>query len=306
LLEVTLFLKIYHLHKKTDFQNKVSTNFPTPFNGWEGKKNEYPLVINGENSAAYELFKIACSEQPILNSCKQSSISTDKLSERISLFWGKRHNKTDLECRKNLDNANMYEFSQGLIGEDSSGTCAYHDIYYADNVLAHHFNDDHNLENDYLTNAFKNKIIFYAVSLEGLHDHINSPVHGVLPGVFGHAMALDNLMSMGDGFIRSSDLDDDFQGLCVWLVISLLIIVLSIILKPWKQKIIVQGIFTWILSKILFFLISRGGLGFIFISVFSLYSLLVSNIEPTYIFTYIFSLLSSIKLIDKHLEPPKP
>jgi len=46
------------------------------------------------------------------------------------------------------------------------------------------------------------KIIFYGASFRGAEDLVWSPAHGRVPGVFQHAMALDNLLTLGDSYIH--------------------------------------------------------------------------------------------------------
>jgi|TARA_R100001143_G_C3356879_1_gene132984 hypothetical protein len=48
------------------------------------------------------------------------------------------------------------------------------------------------------------KIILYGANLEGVNDMIFTPARNVLPGVYYHAMALDNLLQLGDSY-KSED-----------------------------------------------------------------------------------------------------
>ncbi|MGF1650787.1 MAG: CHASE2 domain-containing protein [Hyphomicrobiaceae bacterium] len=43
----------------------------------------------------------------------------------------------------------------------------------------------------------ENRAVIYGAAITGIADEINSPVHGLLPGLFAHAMATDNLLTMG-------------------------------------------------------------------------------------------------------------
>ena len=52
--------------------------------------------------------------------------------------------------------------------------------------------------------AFTDKVVFYGVSLEGLRDVVQTPNHGLTPGVYLHAMALDNLITLGRDYQRPS------------------------------------------------------------------------------------------------------
>ncbi|MEI9929654.1 MAG: CHASE2 domain-containing protein [Rhizomicrobium sp.] len=45
-----------------------------------------------------------------------------------------------------------------------------------------------------VVNLASNRIVFYGASLQGAQDKSYTPVNGLLPNVFVHAMALDNLI----------------------------------------------------------------------------------------------------------------
>jgi hypothetical protein len=49
------------------------------------------------------------------------------------------------------------------------------------------------------------KIVLVGVNLAGLNDNVTSPVHGDLPGVFAHAVALDNLITYGGRYYTVPD-----------------------------------------------------------------------------------------------------
>lgn len=44
--------------------------------------------------------------------------------------------------------------------------------------------------------TLKDRFVFVGTNLAGLNDAVNSPVHGTLPGVYKHAVALDNLLTL--------------------------------------------------------------------------------------------------------------
>jgi CHASE2 domain len=49
------------------------------------------------------------------------------------------------------------------------------------------------------------KFVFIGARVPGYNDHANSPVHGLIPGVFLHAMALDNFLSYGADYKISAE-----------------------------------------------------------------------------------------------------
>lgn len=50
----------------------------------------------------------------------------------------------------------------------------------------------------------RDKIVFYGVSLTGVTQYVRGPGNGQLPGTYLHAMALDNLLTFGPTYVRSS------------------------------------------------------------------------------------------------------
>lgn len=54
-----------------------------------------------------------------------------------------------------------------------------------------------------LEQALKEKYVLIGAVIPGQNDLVDSPVHGLIPGIYLHAMALDNLLTYGDEFKRS-------------------------------------------------------------------------------------------------------
>jgi hypothetical protein len=53
-----------------------------------------------------------------------------------------------------------------------------------------------------IENLVRDRVVFYGASLHGMGDESVTPVSGLLPDVFVHAMALDNLMTIPGGPLR--------------------------------------------------------------------------------------------------------
>lgn len=53
----------------------------------------------------------------------------------------------------------------------------------------------------------KDKFVFVGAHVPGYNDFANSPVHGLLPGVHAHAMALDNFLTYGKDYKRQANWD---------------------------------------------------------------------------------------------------
>lgn len=64
---------------------------------------------------------------------------------------------------------------------------------------------EHDLADPKVAGVLEDRIVLVGTHLDGLHDLVTSPVHGKLPGVYLHAMALDNLMTWGRDYYSRSD-----------------------------------------------------------------------------------------------------
>jgi len=94
----------------------------------------------------------------------------------------------------------IWNFIKGFHDEDS--LCLYHS-----QIKMQLFN---NLSPDELNELFGRKVVFLGASLKDFPDNQWSPVHGYMPGVFWHAMAVDNLMEFSDSYMVEAP--DDVGG----------------------------------------------------------------------------------------------
>lgn len=81
----------------------------------------------------------------------------------------------------------------------------------------------------------KDRVVLVGMDLTALQDNIVSPVHGELPAVFAHAMALDNLISKGKNYRREGGFRPDLIALGLWLWIVPILALRCRPLKPLKQ-----------------------------------------------------------------------
>lgn len=69
------------------------------------------------------------------------------------------------------------------------------------------FNQDDHPWGVSLDDLIAGKIVLYGGNLQSVQDLVYSPVHGRLPGLLMHAMALDNLIIRGDAYPAAGDFD---------------------------------------------------------------------------------------------------
>jgi hypothetical protein len=72
------------------------------------------------------------------------------------------------------------------------------------------------------------KIVFYGASFRGAADQVRTPTHGKIAGVFMHAMALDNLLTLGKGYIREAKQFEPVLLMLNWLM-ALLVAVIAVL-----------------------------------------------------------------------------
>lgn len=87
------------------------------------------------------------------------------------------------------------------------------------------------------------RVVLVGVNLVGMDDSVISPVHGRLPGVYLHAMALDNLMTYGHRFYSGGG--GFLEQLAAALVLSLFLAWML-----WRRP---HGMFGWMLIGALLF-----------------------------------------------------
>jgi CHASE2 domain-containing sensor protein/predicted enzyme related to lactoylglutathione lyase len=246
-----LFAGGYHDEQYTGVQRKLDELGELVVNGWQDYGQAYPLNDQGRLTAAYRLYQLACLHDSSLSSCQQPLINSTDIEDgdAVSVRWGSRpgpvlfpefsrsvcadRSGSVIEVGRQL----LYGFIEGLVSYDDladpvNAQCAYHPVIYGDELvyIDKSGTDEQKLR---LAAALKNKVVMYALSLEGLHDTIHSPVHGQLPGVFFHAMALDNLMHYGTDFVQAANEQIDLINLYVWMLMT---VIFSLMLFYYDDK----------------------------------------------------------------------
>lgn len=212
----------------TDIQRKLNKHNGLTLNGWEGFGEYYPLSVEHKTTAAFDLYRTACLQENPLPSCTPPLLNDSQLdaNQAISVNWGSKGVTPASIERTGTCNTSGYSIlsmlSKGLLegfaGQSSDHTqplCDYHPVIYADELFAITKRDCNEVpatkaasckqEKTTLRNTLENRIVLYGVHLEGLQDLIDSPVHGKVPGLFYHSMALDNLISQGTAVTKASD-----------------------------------------------------------------------------------------------------
>ena len=202
-------------------------------------------------TAAYRMYQQACLESSPLASCQQPFIDVVSVEsgDAVSVRWGSRpgsvvfpefsgkvcpdRSGSLFEVGRQL----IFGIARDLVSYDDMDTpvdaqCAYHPVIYADELVYVDKTGDEQ-QKQRLSTALKDKMVIYGLSLEGLHDNIDTPVHGLLPGVFFHAMTLENRMHYGSDYVRATDEHIEHVKQYIWLVMTL---VFSFLLFHYDRK----------------------------------------------------------------------
>ncbi len=234
---------------RSPIQGKLAAVGTLVSSGWQGFGRSYPLFYLGRNMPAYELYRVACLGSDPRPGCARPLLRDVKEGKAMSVLWGSevpsvpfpRYVKTSCGRRPTDFLSRLIGFveavGRGLVGDtgDDSGRCPFHRVLYV-HTLVHIARQGSEEERNRLRALLKDRIVLVGLSLEGLHDIVTSPVHGQLPGVMLHAMALDNLIAHGADYVKASDEVVEWIGYGTWCVLVLLASLVLYRLERWQER----------------------------------------------------------------------
>ncbi|MGF1764034.1 CHASE2 domain-containing protein [Aliivibrio kagoshimensis] len=205
------FDKQWRLNNKENIRYKLSQNTTLAPVSWRGPSNRYPLMVshNGQNhkTAALLMYERYCESV----NC-QLFQSSENYDESMVVRWS---NKNSNEQTAFLKVADGCEFQQRSMRQAISRHVTYgfqskkaideHRVKCPPilTLSANDFLAQNSKGNQDLRKVIENRAVFIGYDLLGSSDLVVSPVHNQLPGVFYHAMAFVNLVSMDTEYWRS-------------------------------------------------------------------------------------------------------
>ncbi len=209
---------------------------------WESEANQYPLLIpsgkpleTDSPTAAMSLFRQLCLA-PVAGKrwagCpKDVDTGPEFYKESLALRWGatapRRQqviwsvagcplpwNASFLQRAKVAVISSLSSIFAGFAGDIEQKTgdrnpCFYHLAIPAERLATERvkaaIEDEERDLGDDAPPLLKGRVVFYGAMVTGVHDLARSPAHGLVPGVFAHAMAFDNLLTYGAGYIKGND-----------------------------------------------------------------------------------------------------
>ena len=187
---------------------------------WHGLGEDYPLLIDPGNrfhdagretvtvaasSPAYLLYRGVC-QSSALPGCHRAGAPLAEGSERepMTLFWGQRLPRASaagVDCTVPEEQPREGWFGAGLANVWASLKSGFRSQEYQANREACPYTLTlrlQELEDSAKQELIRDRVVMVGTMLPGMDDSVFSPVHQLLPGVYQHAMALDNLMHWGE------------------------------------------------------------------------------------------------------------
>ena len=200
---------------------------------WQGAGNDYPLGIHGQyvnahgaamrtdmegttgadvRSVALALYDAACATGADAGcAAPASALSAQARAQPMAVQWGStlpRGGKAPVACTRSGEAGFGTRFMaslrllkdsfnsgrDGQVEDRNREQCA-----YAFTVF------EEQLDDEALHDVLADRVVLVGTHLTGLNDRVLSPVHQQIPGVYLHAMALDNLMKWGEERAHRTD-----------------------------------------------------------------------------------------------------
>ena len=232
--------------------------------GWSGCGGSYPLLLAGNTRAttpAMAMFEQSCAAGMKARGCRSLAAATPSLaafSSPMIVRWGAFAPATQSRfyaanvCQRYEDLAHpvshanrlamaLRQFALGAIvdlrntGDPALALpCPAIPVLRADAVI----DGDEAL----MRTLLHGKAVFVGARVSGIPDWIPSPVHGQVPGVVLHAMALDNLFAHGDSYTKPMP-----STVSRWIMVLLastvaLLAPLLVARKPWFSEFVRAGV----------------------------------------------------------------
>lgn len=208
---------ISRLNDPSSLRNKISQVSNLAAVSWSGIGHHYPMSIPWNNTVmdtvALSMYKAWCSNN---NQCPQNFNDfknpmivqwSNKFSQNQSHFFP-INSECEIQNKSNFEqfiNIIKISLTQGIRSEQSLEKNLREKCPPILTISAMKFIEQGAANSEILKKAIKNKSVLIGYHVSGSVDAIKSPVHGTLPGVFYHAMALDNLITLGNKYWHVPD-----------------------------------------------------------------------------------------------------
>lgn len=195
---------------------------------WSGYNNRYPLAvatpIGTLATPAFELYRHYCQQ----HACENTPLSAETASREpaLAVQWGLKLAPQQAQVA-NTKHCEMPGFFTQLlqavfwkITGFADANCPYTLTISASDLEATSVED-----RALLSELLNNKLVLVGANITSTGDVVQSPLHGKIPGVYLHAMALDNLITWGMGYQRDPAVIGFGMTLLDWGQLALLLFI---------------------------------------------------------------------------------
>lgn len=171
---------------------------PKQADRYDRAHREYPLLLPayGDNveTAALRIYT------DLEGKSSLTDVELEQEFERpMQIVWGAippARQSEWIACKPPPPNARTAAWRRVFGGQDSVQT----NCYYSPTIIVDHLITQSS--DPRIKELVENRVVFYGAALLGIEDFVYPSTHTRLPGVFMHAMALDNLWTFGDHYMR--------------------------------------------------------------------------------------------------------
>jgi len=200
----------------------TNAGFKGSFSGWTGCGSKYPLFLYGDPAhatPAFALYRdVYCRENTgaACEHARNAPAAARDFKDPLLVVWGaipsEAHARLSSaggvpcqDARPSRGDRLRLSFSQSIQSIKDTFTwstergerlvCPFTDVVSANWLYGSH--------GDEVRPFIEGRIVMLGTHVLGVGDLVRNPVNGQVPGVMVHAMALDNLIRYGDGYVRS-------------------------------------------------------------------------------------------------------
>ncbi|MGY2232411.1 CHASE2 domain-containing protein [Pseudomonas tolaasii] len=172
---------------------------------WDGVDDQYPLAVNTPvglmETPALAMYRVYCATQP----CKPPPVDAKTAAQRqpITVQWGLKLAPEQAQIARLPDAAPprhflldaVMQFFQAVFWKlDDSALSPYP---YTLTLTPTDLEVTDPAAQALVAELLRDRLVLVGARIASTGDSVESPVHGQLPGVYLHAMALDNLINAG-------------------------------------------------------------------------------------------------------------
>jgi len=179
--------------------------------GWNGHGVFYPPHVDGHKTVAFDLYDRWLEKQG-----KSSNVS--QFVSDLFVMWG---------VKDSPENSFWDKFSKGIELTKPLKITDQQDYIKTSYIEVIQASDFYNSDKKDLEKLIKNKVVLIGTNLTGVSDFHETPMYGLVPGVFVHAMAFDNLVNYQHDYYKDGD---SFEVFGVDLPSLIEVIVLGVLL----------------------------------------------------------------------------